>query len=83
VQLLPLSWLFIRLARRYGVSFNDSSTLKSVGKLFAPTGENFVTAKLQVPKLLEHMQHMTAVLLSVSLRPRCATHNMFVKSAQK
>lgn len=38
MQLLPLSWLFIRLARRYGVSFNDSSTLKSVGKLFAPTG---------------------------------------------
>ncbi|KAF6252887.1 hypothetical protein COO60DRAFT_491198 [Scenedesmus sp. NREL 46B-D3] len=37
-QLLPLSWLFIRLARRYGVTFTDSSTLKSVGKLFAPTG---------------------------------------------
>lgn len=38
LQLLPLSWLFIRLARRYGVTFTDPSTLKSVGKLFAPTG---------------------------------------------
>jgi hypothetical protein len=38
LQLLPLSWLFIRLAGRYGVTFTDSSTLKSVGKLFAPTG---------------------------------------------
>lgn len=38
-QLLPLCWLFIRLSRKYGVTFTDPSTLSSVGKLFAPTGE--------------------------------------------
>jgi hypothetical protein len=45
VQLLPLSWLFIRLARRYGVTFTDSSTLKTVGKLFAPTGRHRSTVQ--------------------------------------
>jgi hypothetical protein len=38
VQLLPLSWLFFNLTRKYGVTFTDASTLRQVGKLFAPTG---------------------------------------------